>query len=100
MNHGTTTPKPGLLIIGRKRPGFDMEWGKQIETESLDTLNSLGLGTVAKARAVDDESLREALASLRTAGVNTLVVNQPTIGDGRLAPIIGQFWNDPVLLWA
>lgn len=100
MNSNQLTPKPGLLVIGRKRPGFDMEWGKQIEAESLDTLNALGLGAVPKARAVDDESLRQALANLRAAGVNTLIVAQPTIGDGRLAPIIGQLWNDPVLLWA
>lgn len=91
---------PGLLIIGRKRPGFDAEWAKQIETESLDTLNALGLGAVTKARAVDDTSLQDALAQLRAAGVNTLVIVQPTIGDGRLAPTIGQIWNDPVLLWA
>lgn len=92
--------RPGLLIIGRRRPGFDAEWAKQIEAESFDTLNALGLGAVTKARAVDDASLREALAQLRAAGVNTLVVVQPTIGDGRLAPAIGQLWDDPVLLWA
>jgi L-fucose isomerase-like protein len=95
-----STPKPGLLIIGRKRPGFDPEWAKQIEAEALDTLNTLGFGSVMKARAVDDVSLQEALTQLRAAGVNTLIVNQPTIGDGRLAPTIGQIWNDPVLLWA
>jgi L-fucose isomerase-like protein len=95
-----STPKLGLLIIGRKRPGFDMEWAKQIEAESLDTLNALGFGDVTKARAVDDTTLQEALAQLRAAGVNTLVVGQPTIGDGRLAPTIGQVWNDPVVLWA
>jgi L-fucose isomerase-like protein len=93
-------PKLGLLIIGRKRPGFDLEWAKQIEAEALDTLNTLGFGAVTKARAVDDATLQEALAELRAAGVNTLVVNQPTIGDGRLAPTIGQVWNDPVVLWA
>jgi L-fucose isomerase-like protein len=94
------SPKLGLLIIGRKRPGFDIEWAKQIEAEALDTLNALGFGAVTKARAVDDATLREALAQLRAAGVNTLVVNQPTIGDGRLAPTIGQVWSDPVVLWA
>lgn len=94
------TPKLGILTIGRKRPGFDMEWAKQIEAETLDTLNALGFGAVTKTRAVDDASLQEALAQLRAAGVNTLVVNQPTIGDGRLAPTIGQVWNDPVVLWA
>ncbi|MBI5774538.1 MAG: sugar isomerase [Verrucomicrobia bacterium] len=93
-------PKLGLLIIGRKRPGFDLEWAKQIEAESLDTLHALGLGPVAKARAVDDDSLQQALAQLRAAGVNTLIVGQPTIGDGRLAPTIGHIWNDPVVLWA
>ncbi|HEY6167096.1 MAG TPA: sugar isomerase, partial [Verrucomicrobiae bacterium] len=93
-------PKLGLLIIGRKRPGFDMEWAKQIEAESLDTLNTLGFGAVTKVRAVDDATLQESLAQLRAAGVNTLVVGQPTIGDGRLAPTIGQLWNDPVVLWA
>lgn len=90
----------GLLVIGRKRPGFDLEWAKQIEAEALDTLNALGFGAVTKARAVDDASLQQALAHLRAAGVNTLVINQPTIGDGRLAPTIGQVWNDPVVLWA
>ncbi|MFA6542905.1 MAG: hypothetical protein WCS99_00665 [Limisphaerales bacterium] len=100
MNQGNPEPKLGLLIIGRKRPGFDLEWAKQIESESLDTLNALGFGAVTKARAVDDASLQEALARLRAAGVNTLVVGQPTIGDGRLAPTLGQLWNDPVVLWA
>jgi len=93
-------PKLGLLIIGRKRPGFDMEWAKHIESESLDTLNALGFGPVTKVRAVDDASLQDALTQLRAAGVNTLIVSQPTIGDGRLAPTIGQVWNDPVVLWA
>ena len=55
---------------------------------------------MTNARAVDDASLQDALAQLRAAGVNTLVVNQPTIGDGRLAPTIGQVWGDPVVLWA
>ncbi len=93
-------PKLGLLIIGRKRPGFDLDWAKQVEAESLETLNALGFGAVTKARAVDDASLQEALAQLRANGVNTLIVGQPTIGDGRLAPTIGQIWNDPVVLWA
>jgi L-fucose isomerase-like protein len=100
MRVNSSDPKPGLLVIGRKRPGFDPEWAKQIEAESLDTLNALGFGPVTKSRAVDDASLNEALAQLRAAGVNTLVVGQPTIGDGRLAPTLGQVWDDPVVLWA
>lgn len=93
-------PRPGLLIIGRKRPGFDQEWGVHLETTALTTLEQLGFGAVVKARAVDDASLREALDQLRAAGVTALVVGQPTIGDGRLAPSIGRLWKDPVVLWA
>ena len=26
-------PRVGFLVIGRKRPGFDPDWAKQIETE-------------------------------------------------------------------
>lgn len=92
--------KLGLLIIGRKRPGFDLDWAKQIEAGVLTTLESLQLGAVTKACAVDDPSLREALAALQAVGVTTLFVVQPTIGDGRLAPLIGQLWNRPVILWA
>lgn len=94
------SPKLGLLVIGRKRPGFDQDWGTRMETESFEMLTALGFGPITKARAMDDASLRSALAELRSADVNTLIVCQPTIGDGRLAPTIGQIWNDPMVLWA
>ena len=30
-----TQRKIGLIILGRRRPGFDMEWGKLIEAQRL-----------------------------------------------------------------
>jgi L-fucose isomerase-like protein len=96
----TSNIRPGLLIIGRKRPGFDLDWAKQIEAEALATLEALKIGAVTRVRAVDDPSLREALRTLRYSDAQVLVVVQPTIGDGRLAPLIGQLWNQPVIIWA
>lgn len=93
-------PKVGLLVVGRKRPGFDREWAARIETETLGTLNALGFGGLTAARAVDDTSLAGALAELRGAGVDTLVLGQPTIGDGRLASALAHVWSDPIVLWA
>ncbi len=95
-----STLRPGLLVIGRRRPGFDPAWGAQIEAESIATLHALCHGAVPTARAIDPASLPSALAALRAAGVNTLVVGQPTMGDGRLAPALAQLWPEPVVLWA
>jgi L-fucose isomerase-like protein len=95
------TPTVGLLIIGRKRPGFDPQWGKLMEQAALATLSKLGLPLVRHANIVnDDDSLRIALAELQAAGAAALVVMQPTMGDGRLSPIIAQLWARPVVLWA
>jgi L-fucose isomerase-like protein len=44
--------------------------------------------------------LREAVASCRQAGAQTLVVTQPTVSDGRLAAVLAQLWKDPLIFWA
>jgi L-fucose isomerase-like protein len=91
----------GFLAIGRKRPGFDQEWARQIEAAAWTAAAELGLNPFRpKTRAVDDASLRGALDEVRRAGCDVLIVLQPTIGDGRLAPILAQLWRDPVVFWA
>lgn len=95
------TPTVGLLLIGRKRPGFDPAWGKQIEQAALAALSQMGLPLARHANIVnDDASLRLALAELQIAGAAALIVMQPTMGDGRLSPIIAQIWGRPVVIWA
>ena len=49
------------------------------------------------AAVVDDASLRRAVGEARGAGCEVLVVLQPSMGDGRLAPLLGQLWDDPVV---
>jgi L-arabinose isomerase len=96
-----STPRVGLLVIGRKRPGFDQQWGAQIEKAAWDTVGRMPLNAFRpQTRVTDDKSLREALNESVRAGCDALLVLQPTMGDGRLAPILAQLWERPLVFWA
>jgi len=94
-------PKVGLLFLGRQRPGFDPEWGREMRAKIRSFLDRSGLEvTVPSDNIAEEGGLREAIAACRDSGVAALVVAQPTISDGRLAPILGQLWAGPLVLWA
>ncbi len=96
-----TACRVGYLAIGRKRPGFDPEWGEQIDGAAWEAVGRLPLDPFRPpTRAVDDPTLRRAVAESREAGCETLVGLQPTMGDGRLAPILALLWEGPVVFWA
>jgi len=105
-NRSETAPereglRVGLLVIGRKRGGFDQQWGRQMEAAAQIAATELGLDPFQpRARVVDDASLRQVLDEARHAGCHVLVVMQPAIGDGRLAAILAALWSDPVVFWA
>ncbi len=91
----------GVLIFGRKRPGFDQEWNKIIRERSLATLHELGFTCVgADSLVLDDETIHVAMDQIEKAKCNALIVIQPSISDGQFALTIGQRWRDPVILWA
>lgn len=91
----------GVLILGRKRPGFDQEWNRLICERSLAALMSLGYAAVgAEAPIVDDATTAVALDKIRAAGCDALLMLQPSIGNGQLALTVAQQWSDPVVLWA
>lgn len=91
----------GVLILGRKRPGFDQEWNRTVCRRSLAALNGLGFtGVGADNPVVDDQTLHSALEQIRQARCEVLVVLQPSIGNGQLALTIAQHWPYPVVLWA
>ena len=96
----------GFLAIGRKRPGFDPDWARQMEQEAhaaLDGMNSDGIHLDVfrpETRAVDDGSLRRAMDEIGRAGCETVIVLQPTMGDGRLAPVLAGLHPDPLVFWA
>ncbi len=91
----------GVMILGRKRPGFDQEWNQIICGRAVAALKSLGYTTVgAEAPVVDDATIKVALDKLREAGCQAMVMLQPSMGHGQLALTVAQQWPDPVVLWA
>lgn len=91
----------GVLIIGRKRPGFDQEWNASVLQQASDALRELGFACVGNAKpVVDDQTIAAALAEIRSAGAEGLLVLQPSLGNGQLAMTVAQQWPDPVVLWA
>lgn len=98
----STAAKPiGVLILGRKRPGFDQEWNRTITGRCQATLESLGLACIGHdAAVVDDASMRAALSRMKSAGCDCLLMLQPSLGNGQLAMTLAQEWPDQIILWA
>src|SRR5271156_3744875 len=91
----------GVLILGRKRPGFDQEWNQIVCRSSLAALAGAGYVCVgADAPVVDDATVNAALDKIQLAGCTALVMLQPSIGNGQLALTVAQRWADPIILWA
>jgi L-fucose isomerase-like protein len=91
----------GVMILGRKRAGFDQEWNRIMCSRAAATLTGLRYATVGgDAPVVDDATVKAALARMRAAQCRALVMLQPSIGHGQLALTVAQEWPDPVVLWA
>lgn len=91
----------GVLILGRKRPGFDQEWNQIMCRRALAALANLGFNAIgAEVPVVDDLTITAALDRLQQAGCQALVMLQPSMGHGQLALTVAQRWPDPIVLWA
>ena len=91
----------GLAFSGRKRPGFDQEYGARMERQVREALKGLPVRvTEADRKLVDEQSAREVLARFHETGVDVPLFLQCTMGDGRLVPTIASRWGAPVVLWA
>ena len=93
--------KAGLLVLGRKRPGFDPEWGAGIKAGIVAQMER-GSHTlfVPAVSIVDDLTLRSALRECACASVDVYVVVQPTMSDANLGVTIAQHARAPIVLWA
>jgi L-fucose isomerase-like protein len=95
------TRKLGLLTIGRKRPGFDQQWNEIMRAKADEALAACGFEVTRPQRPViDDQTTRAAIAAIRAAGCDALLVLQPSLGNGQLALTVSQEWDAPLLLWA
>jgi L-fucose isomerase-like protein len=93
--------KLGVIFLGRRRPGFDMDWGHEMEISTRRAFQQMGLSTFEPPeKVIDDPTLRRAMEAFDAQGVNVILLLQTTMGDGRLAPTLAQLWPDPLVLWA
>jgi L-fucose isomerase-like protein len=91
----------GVIILGRKRPGFDQEWNRSICSRSLAALEQLGYTAVgAEAPVVDDATIAAAIGRIQAAACRALILLQPSMAHGQMALTVAQQWSDPVILWA
>jgi L-fucose isomerase-like protein len=78
-----------------------MEWGRQMEERARACLQGTGFTVAEPAeKAIDEASLRRAVADCEAQDASAMVLLQTTMGDGRLAPTLAQLWSDPPVLWA
>ena len=93
--------KVGLIFLGRKRPGFDMEWGEGMEIKVREAVSQSFFAVFEPSqKAVDEASLGQVVAECKAAGVQVLLLLQTTMADGRLAQTLAQEWPFPPLFWA
>lgn len=100
-NEGKIGMKCGVLFLGRKRGGFDPEWGEEMKSHIKEFFRKNGYDhCIPSERIADDNELRRAISVCREQGVRLLIATQPTVSDGRLAPILSQLWKDPIIFWS
>lgn len=100
-NNASNNFPVGVLLFGRKRPGFDQEWSSEIRRRCCDALTGLGYNVIGADKIVmDDDSIYSALAEFDRTGCRALVIVQPSLADGQYAFTVSQRWRDPIVLWA
>ena len=93
--------KAGVLMFGRKRPGFDQEWSATIRQRCRAALDTLGLECIgADTPVYDDATVRAAFDAIEASHCEALIVIQPSLADGQYAMTVSQRWAGPVILWA
>lgn len=101
MNEQVSQPKVGVIFLGRRRPGFDMEWGKVMEQSVRGWVQKAGFDIFEPSeKVIDDASLRRVMTACEGQKVEAIVLLQTTMGDARLAPTLAQLWPHPLVLWA
>lgn len=81
----------GVLIFGRKRPGFDQEWNADMRERCRKALAQLGMSAIgAETIVLDDESVNGTLDKIVEGRCRALIVIQPSLADGQYALTVSQ----------
>ena len=95
------TKQIGIVTIGRKRPGFDQQWNEVMRREAAAALAALAIPTAGGRRSrLTNRRCAPPSTACKPPGCTTLLVLQPSMGNGQLALTVAQRWRGPVVLWA
>jgi L-fucose isomerase-like protein len=93
--------KLGACFLGRKRPGFDPEWGQSIEQAAREHLAACEFEVVfPTVKIADEATLGQGVGECAAADVHAILIVQPTMSDGNLSAALARLWDGPVVLWA
>jgi len=94
------TMKVAVFFIGRKRPGFEPAWGAFIEEKIRSQLQTSPFEPLFFSPLTDEKEMQQALLACYENEVKTIVVSQPTMGDGNLWGILLAEWCGGIVIWA
>src|ERR1700755_3201537 len=93
--------KLAVMTVGRKRPGFDQEWNRIQRAAAATAMKTLDFKIHDLSEpVVDDPTTIKCIKEALAADCDTLLILQPSLGNGYLALTIAQHWNGPIILWA
>jgi L-fucose isomerase-like protein len=92
--------KIAVFFIGRKRPGFEPAWGAHIEKEIRSQLEKSPFEPLFFGPITDEKEMEHAIIGCYKAEVETIIISQPTMGDGNLYPILLAEWCGGIIVWA
>jgi len=101
----------GLVHLDRKRPwpscvnpATGNQWADDMKVQMVEILERVSTKELFRSdkqiKVEDDQSLRKAVALCKENNVEVVVAIQPTISDGRLAPVLSQQWGCGLVFWA
>jgi len=92
--------KVAVFFIGRKRPGFEPAWGAYLEQEIRAQLQRSPFEVVFFGPITDELEMEQAIIGCYSAEVETIIVSQPTMGDGNLWSLLLSMWCGGTIIWA
>ena len=88
-------------ILPLARPTFDVDYANSSLAAMLSRIDELGIDvTGPRALLLDAEDTRRTIASLRSTGIDCILVLQVTFTDAALTVEVSEKVDAPILIWA